>query len=263
MKRLLFVLLAVFLLAGNAMALDHYKAKVYAITDTGVSELERSAIADTIAYQVLAKDADTEETIYSDAARTAMTNPVVASVFATTDMVDFYCDSTTAGYVDLIVVDTNGGYKTIVEDFTPYVHSIYIDKRSGIVHQGMIWFSLASTTETDTGVDFLADTTIKRAYAEIVTTVAGGTVDLGLDSTEASGDADGLIDGMSTVTAEYPLVTLTTSGALMDDGTNFDPNGHTIVGNGTSTTAKTLTYKTNCTGGTAAGYFYWDFVRNR
>jgi hypothetical protein len=123
----------------------------------------------------------------------------------------------------------------------------------------MIWFSAATTSVVDTGVDFLLDTTILRVYPEIVTTVAGGTLDVGIDTAEAYGDIDALIDGASTATAGYPLPTLTTSGASMDDTTNFDPNGHQIE----SASGKSLAYTTNCTGGTAAGYIYYDFLRNR
>jgi hypothetical protein len=123
----------------------------------------------------------------------------------------------------------------------------------------VIWFGVSDATEVDTGIDFLYDTLIQHVQIEVVTVDATETYDVGLLSTGTNGDADGFVDGASVATAGYPLVTLTTSGALMDDGTNFDPDGHYVV----SANEQSLTYTGSAGTDTAVGYIHFYFVRGR
>ena len=170
-------------------------------------------------------------------------------------------DSTSDRYVDLIVVDTEGGFTAWVENFDKYQHTIVIDEQPNVLHHGCIWFtgSTAAETETDTGVDFHADTEIKGARIEIVTVDSGETINVGLLSTETNGDMDGLLDGISTTTAGYVKEVFATRGALLDDGTDIYMMGHYV----TTSQAESLSYSTSKGTDTAAGYIHYDFVRVR
>lgn len=241
-------------------------ADVYA--DTGKinasGRVELTKITSGITYKVLAVNADTSETlyVYDDQAFTSLTNPVTTTNFNSPDRVQFRTDptdSSTDRYVDLIVVDTAGGYTAFVEDFDKYTHTIVIDERPNIQHHGVIWWSYSSAVEVDTGIDFDYDTRIEGVSLEVVTVDASATVDVGLLSTGTNGDADGFLDGVSTTTAGIPLVTLTTSGALMDDGTNFDPDGHSII----SANEQSLTYTGSSGSDTGYGYIHYFFTRMR
>lgn len=158
-----------------------------------------------VTFQVLRADYDTEETLYefNDNAFTSLTNPVTTTNFASAtvcnDRVAFRVDPTDSGDedVDLIVVDTSGGYTLFVEDFNQYIHTLIIDERPNILHHGVIWFT-AATAETDTGIDFDYDTMIHDVRIEVITASSGTTLNVGLLSSETSGDLDGFL-------AEAPL----------------------------------------------------------
>lgn len=239
-------------------------ADVYA--DTGKmnskGEAELTKITSGVTYQVLRKDSDTEETlyVYNDQAFTSLTNTVTTTNFNLSDRVQFRVDPTDSGdaAVDLIVVDTAGGYTAFVEDFDISTHTIVIDQRPNVMHHGVIPVE-SSTAETDTGVDFDYDTMIHHVQLEVVTVDATETLDIGLLSTGTNGDADGFVDGASVATAGYPLVTLTTSGALMDDGTNFDPDGHAVI----SANEQSLTHTGSAGSDTFVGYIHVFFTRMR
>ncbi len=85
------------------------------------------------------------------------------------------------------------------------------------------------------------------------------TIEVGLLSSGTAGDADGFVDAASVATAGYPLVTLTTSGALMDNATNFDPDGHVIL----SANEQSLTYTGTAGSDTAAGYIHYLITKMR
>lgn len=234
----------------------------------GDGTMKLTRVTSGITFQVLQRNTDTEETLYyyDVGAMTSLTNPVSTSDFESAtvcnDRVSFRVDpgETNDTYVDLIVVDTNGGYTAFVEDFTDEVHTIVIDERPNVMHSGCIWFNDNTTSEQDTGIDFDYDTNILIVMPEVVDTITGGTVDIGLLSTETSGDADGLVDGAATTTAGFPLLTTTTSGALMDNSTNFDADGHSVI----SSNAKSLTYTTNSNTDTdPVGYIHYQFCRMR
>lgn len=259
-------ILAAFIAPAFAATHD-YSAEVYfwngKLTANGNKVLTR--ITSGVTFKVLAVGTDTSETLTYYRGTTSLTNPVTTTNFASdtvcADRVRFRCDPTDATNdrdVDLIVVDTAGGYTAFVEDFSYYDHTIVIDERPNVMHSGCIWFA-PSTAETDTGIDFDYDTRIDSIVVEIVTVDASNTIDVGILSSGTGGDADGLLDGVSTATAGYILPTLTTSGALMDDGTNFDPDGHVVV----SANEQSLTYTGGASQDTAAGYIHYTFIRTR
>jgi len=69
-----------------------------------------------------------------------------------------------------------------------------------------------STTEADTGIDLPAGSIVTDVLIDVVTNASGATIDVGLLSTESSGNADGFVDGASCATATKvrPGATVTT-----------------------------------------------------
>ncbi len=173
-------------------------------------------ITSGITFKVLAVGTTTAETTYYPGKTTSLTNPVTTTSFASTSIcnkkVAFRVDPTDATsdrYVDLIVVDTNGGYTAFVEDFDRYTHTIVIDERPNIVHQGTIWYGASSTSEQNTGVKFLPNTLVLDVRVEPVTVTASGTLDVGIyTGSTVYGDADGFRAG----------VLLSTAGMVADTG---------------------------------------------
>lgn len=221
-----------------------------------------------VTFQVLQADSDTLETlyVYNDRTFTSLTNPVTTTNYASNtvcnDMVRFKVDPGEINdiAVDLIVTDVDGGYTAFVEGFDENSHTIVIDERPNIQHHGMIWYgSAVSGTEVDTGIDFDYDTLLTHVAIEAVTVDSGVTINVGLLSSGTNGDADGFILGTSVATAGYPLITLATSGALMDDATNFDPDGHYVI----SANEQSLTYTLPAGADTAVGYIHYFFTRTR
>jgi hypothetical protein len=266
MRKFLFIVtLAFFCLSFGltANATDYnYIASVFKMEATTVGEMELTPVTSGITFKVLTINTDTAATLTVFNSTTSLTNPVTTTNFAAAaacnGKVKF---TTTASTVDLIVVDTAGGYSVFVEDFSPNDHKIVIDERPNIAHHGMIWFTASDATETDTGVDFQTDTRIELVNFEVDTVDATETIDIGLLSTEdsGSGDPDGFVYGASVGTLGMPLLTLTTSGAYMDDGTNFDPDGMIIE----ASSAVSLTYTGSAGTDTAAGYIHYFFTRLR
>lgn len=245
-------------------------AEVYTTDGTlnGDGTVKLTKITSGITFKVLAVDSDTAETLYeyNDSAMTSLTNPITTTNFESAtvcnDMVAFKVDPTDSSndrYVDLIVVNTAGGFTAFVENFDKYNHAIVIDQTPNVQHHGVIWFAPSDNTEVDTGIDFAYDTLIEHVQVEVVTVDATETIEVGLLSSGTAGDADGFVDAASVATAGYPLVTLTTSGALMDNATNFDPDGHVIL----SANEQSLTYTGTAGSDTAAGYIHYLITRMR
>ncbi len=296
MKRLFTLFIAVLLIfafAGPASAdFKDMWADVYSwdgsMNGNGTMKLTR--IESGITFKVLRKDADTAETLYeyNDDTLTSLTNPVSTSDFTSAtvcnDKVAFKVDPTDSGdaAVDLIVVNTAGGYTVLVEDFDQYTHNIVIDERPNIQHHGIIWFAFnAGGTEVDTGIDFDYDTQVHDVLVEIVTVDAGETIDVGILASGTNGDLDGFRDGVALDTAGYPTdtavitggsnidyVPVTTYGALLvtaitgtdavvsNGGKSYI--GHTVL----SANEQSLTY-TPSSSDTAAGYVHYFFTRMR
>ena len=216
-----------------------------------------------VTFKVLAVGADTSETLTYYGGTTSLTNPVTTTNFASdtvcNDRVAFRCDPTDATNdrdVDLIVVNTVGGYTAFVEDFSYYNHTIIIDQRPNIQHHGCIWFA-ASIIETDTGIDFDYHTAIGKVIVEVVTVDAGETLNVGLLSTGTGGDADGFTAAMSVATVGYAVNSSANLGVLLrDDSQDFV---YTVYSNH----EQSLTYSGTSDQDTAAGYIHYYFTRMR
>lgn len=293
------VVLALFAAAPAQAVVQDFQAYVYKwdgkVNGDGTMALTR--ITSGITFKVLAVDSDTSETLYYPRGTTSLTNPVTTANFESAtvcnDRVAFRCDPTDVTndrYVDLIVVDTVGGYTAFVENFDRYQRTIVIDERPNVRHHGMIWFSASSAVETDTGIDFLADTLVDDVRVEVVTVDSGMTLNVGLLSTGTGGDADGFRVGVSMATAGFIADTgiitrgtstdytaVSTYGALLYTaltGTNaYGPYsstatlyqggrsylGHVVTGSNTGA----LTYTGSSGSDTAAGYIHYFFTRLR
>jgi len=267
MKKLLTIIFALALIVGVGLpayaATQYYRAEVYKLVNTGDVADASTRITSGITYRVLQTDetaADTDETLGSDKVMTSKTNPVTTTVYNTHDRIDFWCDPTDAGdaQVSLIVVDTNGGFTAYIADFLPTTHKVIIDERPNMMHSGVIWFSgtAVTTLVTDTGIDFLYDTVLHALKVDVITAGAADSIDVGLLSTETSGDDDGLIDGFNLSSTGALTPALATSGALLDDATNFYPLGHFIE----SANARSLVYSTLSTITTSNGYLHYFFT---
>jgi hypothetical protein len=285
MKKLLtfltiFMLVAAFFVAPAQAELRHYVAKVYKQTTERADQL--TLITSGITYQVLAVGTDTEETLYSDEARTAMTNVVTTTVFNTLDRIDFYADPTDETIaVDLIITDTNGGFSVFVEDFDPYTHTIVIDERPNILHHGIVPFADVAGTAVDTGVDFLPDTMISLVCVEVVTIDAGQVIGIetvdtvdGFILNQSIGTAGYYCNNKPTITAggtETIVSTASNVGSLMgsslagtqtatDEGSHYNWN-HIVTTVGTD---DDLYFDTDASASfVAAGYIHYFFMRLR
>lgn len=207
---------AIFLTAPAFAVPQDMWAKVYARDRDGKDLRE---ISSGVTFKVLVVGADTSETLTYYNGTTSLTNPVTTTNFAAdavcNDHVAFRTDPTDATYdryVDLIVVDTAGGYTEFVEDFDKYQHTIVIDERPGIMHHGVIWWLFNNNVATDTEVDFLPDTIVANVLVEVVTVDATETINVGTEDTAA-----GFRTGVNIDTAGYIKDT-----AVITSGTNAD-----------------------------------------
>ena len=85
--------------------------------------------------------------------------------------------------------------------FTSGTVAPYVSAQGGFALK--IPFTNSEAAEVDTGIDLPAGVMVTGAFVEVTTAVADGTIDVGLLSTEASGDADGFLNGVSCATAGF------------------------------------------------------------
>jgi hypothetical protein len=208
----------------------------YVYKDTGKMGADGRAILERITsgitFVVRSVDSDVDETLTYYGKSTSLTNPVTTASFESAticnDRVAFRVDPTDTindRYVNLIVVDTNGGFTKTIEDFDKYQHSIVIDEKPNVMHHGIAWFDhAASSTVTDTGINFLPKTFIQDVRVEVTTADSGITIDVGTADTAAGFRND---------------VSLTSPGFVADTGviTNGSSVDYTAV-----TTYGTLLY---------------------
>lgn len=284
-------LMALFIAAPAHAVLQDMWANVYTwdgkMNTDGKPVLTR--LTTGVTFKVLAIGTATAETLYypNVKAMTSLTNPVTTTNFAAAtvcnDRVAFKVDPTDATndrYVDLIVVNTDGGYTAFVKNFDKYQHTIIIDQRPNVVHQGSIWFGASSTSEINTGIAFHYPVAIHDVAVEVVTAASAISLDVGILSSGTGGDADGFRANVLLTATGFVYDT-----AFITDGTNIDfvpastygvllmkavtgsdvtasaggvtPRKYFI--NGTSTS--TLTYTMDSTSG--AGYLHYWFNRIR
>lgn len=294
-KRLFTIFLAVLLSFALGIPFAHadkqdFWATVYKFDGKYNSNgtIETTKVSTGITYKVLATGSDTAETLYAYGTWTIKTNPITTTIFASDGAkIAFACDPTDVTndrYVDLIVTDTVGGYSALIKNFDKYTHSVVIDARPNIVHHGVIWYTCSTTDETDTGIDFVADTFVHDVRSEVVTTGTGATINVGLLSTGTGGDADGFLAARSIATAGFTADTgvitagstdsytaASTYGALLYKAITGTGNltgstqggrsylGHVVTGTNTGA----LTYTCSTTDNTGAGYIHYWISRMR
>lgn len=141
----------------------------------------------------------TKSTIYSDNARTAKTNDITRTQFATDGCIVFWSPNSSH---DVFVADEKGN-NTLVTSATPQTHTIGLnrDNPNKCLFFPMVFNSGA--TETDTGLDIPYKAHVKDCRVEVVTVDATETVDIGLLSSETAGDADGFRAAVSVATAGF------------------------------------------------------------
>jgi hypothetical protein len=112
-----------------------------------------------------------------------------------------------------------------------------------------------ATDETDTGIDLPAGVLVTGALVQVTTAVSGATIDVGIDSDEDGGDADGFLAGVSCAATGLvpPIISNTTAasitlGTLLCDvsqsaGTSPNYIAAPVLYK-TDGTAKSITYKT-------------------
>ena len=291
---LILALIAVFAFSPVADAKQQrYSAQVYKV-DMGQPISTQIIGANQrltgITYKVFAVGTTTAETLYASTGptgqgTTAKTNPVSATVYATNGgRIDFVCDptdGTSDRYVDLLVVDTVGGYSAWVKNFDPGTRTVIIDETRGVNHVGTIWMSPTTTDETLTGVVFDQNTFIEDVSVEVVTAVAS-TVDIGLySSATTAGNPNGFRKGVLMTTtgwvADTAVVSTGVSVAWVSASTYGALLYSAITGTGTAVTAgggktfkghtveKTLTGQLTYTSyvSTARGLIYYEFIPRR
>lgn len=215
-------------------------------------------------------------TIYADANRTSLANPITRAQFATDGAVKFWCAAST---VDIVVAHSDGSVAKYAS-VAPTDHVLPLNQ-DGVAKCLIVPFGASDNTETDTGIDLPRYVHIHDVAIEVVTTDATEDISVGLLSSESSGDADGLLVTASVATAglikpyavtaggSETYVSTSYYGALMGPaivGSNVDKDngigqgfGHFINGS----TAVSLTYTGSSGSDTAAGYIYVWFQHLR
>lgn len=241
------------------------------------------------AFQVLQAGTTTEETLYEYGKNsfTSLTNPVNGTAVADATkmkkagLVSFRVDpgETNDIYVDVRLVVFDGGFSVFVENMTENVHTIVVDARPNQVHHGFVWYKLGSPTttypnegsvmgvtggaEVDTGIDFKYGTVVHAVRGEVVSThntTTGADMIVGTDETGGTGDADGFLVDLQMSTAVWTVASLASTGAYLDDGTNYRPGGHAIYGTAEQTlsyTVASLETGVNATTSRGGWIHYW------
>ena len=150
------IALTFFLVVPNVFAgYDHYTINVYKNLGYTTTAGGNTQITSGVQYLVLNGGTDTRSTIYSDAGSTAITNPVSTTVFDAATDIDFYIDDSVTT-VDIIVVDTAGGFTLFLDGITSSVKNCLIDERPNMSHQGTFWYTTQDdatvTLPTETGI---------------------------------------------------------------------------------------------------------------
>lgn len=184
----------------------------------------------------------------------------------------------TAASVDLYI-QSGKGHTLQVKGVTPSGANEFFVNTANPVQMLVIPFSIAdttATTETDTGFDLPTDAIVQPELAagvDVLAIDATETIDVGILSSEAGGDADGLFALLSVGTAgavkAEVVVTAgvwasTTYGALLASftaGTNADDRGlFNRLQYRCNGTAKSITYTLTAGSDTATGFIKIPYV---
>lgn len=204
---------------------------------------------------------------------------VDATISATS--VAVVCDNLTTpsdGAMVTVLVQSNGVWSNEVELVADHSDILSIRKRKKIA------VGTGNNTEVDSAWDLPADAIVHAVWVEVNTGEAGGTLDVGLLSSESGGDLDGFIDGIDVSAAgiQKPVFAATvgsnntyvgvagaphTRGALLtelliagqdvaDAGDGVVVPGEHIAG---SVTSKSVSYKRSGTFTTLAAVIWIEY----
>lgn len=214
-------------------------------------------------------------TLYSDDARTALANPITRTQFDSDGVLVFQSPKTS---VDIALYHSDGSY-SFYSSVVPQNHLLALN-RDGIDKVLVAPFG-SETSETDLAVDFPYDSWIYDMGLYVRTIDATETIDVGLLSSETSGDANGLLASISVGTAGWvapaaatvgsndTYLSSSTYGALMgsfvagadtatDVGT-YLKFGHKVTG----ANAVSMSYTASAGSDTGVGEIYAFFKRLR
>ena len=232
---------------------------------------------DTAQLLVLTANAPTSPSIYSDNSGTSVSNPVRTPRTFSNGRVRFWTDRSVTS-VDLVLM-TAKKQAYFLED-VPYSRHRLLVSAVDWSHTLVLPFGVSDNTEVDTGIDLPGAVLVTDAHLKVTTVDATETLDFGLLSSEANGDADGFMLVQSVATAGfvtgYPVIT---------NGTNIDFALHTsgygaflkqglagadaVASVGgvtrryylTDGVAKSVTYTGSAGSDTAAGYLILEYKR--
>lgn len=196
-----------------------------------------------------------KQTIYSDANGTSLSNPIAL----TAGYIDFYTLSTVAS-VDLYIMGPNGHFLSVAGVAPSGPNELVLPTNSNR-HIAKIPFSIndtAANTETDTKFAFPTTAMwLDRLHGcglrvTVADDSAGGkTMDVGTLSSQAGGDANGLIAGSSTAATGQVIGT---NGAL------FSSNAPAAVD--VNAAAKNISYTLSASATHVKGFILLPYVLN-
>ncbi len=217
-------------------------------------------------------------TIYTNPDGTTVANAVRNPRTFSNGRVRFWTDRSVQT-LDLVVM-TAIGQAYFLED-VPYSRHRILVNQADRQHTLVVPIGFSNNAEVDTGLDFpVANLIIKDAHLRVTAIDATETVDIGILSSEAGGDADGFLLVMDAGNLGYvnqwPVVTnganidysVHTSGygALLKQGIAGADAVATVGGfqrryYRTDGVAKSISYTETAGGDTLAGYAYFEYFR--
>jgi hypothetical protein len=151
----------------------------------------------------------TKSTIYADENKTAKTNDITRTQFATDTRIKFWSASATH---DIAISDDKGNNVKHLS-VAPTTHVLPINRSRSAKCLVFPMVFNAGGTVVDTGLDLPYGSVVTDVAVEVVTTDAGETVDIGLLASETAGDEDGFCAGVSVATAGVPALHTYTVGS--------------------------------------------------
>lgn len=252
-----------------------YREWWFALVD---SQTDNSIDDDSGTLLVLTAGAPTAPTIYSDDKGTAVSNAVRTPRTFSNGRVRFWTERSVTS-VDLSLM-TAKGQAYFFEDVSYSQHRLLFDN-SVRRHMLVLPFGVSDNTEIDTGVDLpVANLLVTDVHMKVTAVDATETLDWGILSSEAGGDADGFMLVQSVAAAGhvtgYGVVTNGTVidhvvhtsgyGALLKQGIAGADAVATVGGvmrryHLTDGIAKSVSYTGSAGSDTAAGYLYIEYAR--
>lgn len=252
-----------------------YREWAFTLVD---SQTGNSIDDDSGTLLVLTAGSPTAPTIYSDNKGTSVANAVRTPRTFSNGRVRFWTDRSVTS-VDLSLM-TAKGQAYFFEDVPYSQHRLLFDNNFRR-HMLVLPFGASDNTEIDTGVDLpVANLLVTDAHMRVTTIDATETLDWGILSTEAGGDADGFMLVQSVANLGH-----VTGYGVITNGSNIDYTVHTsgygallkqgIAGADavatvggvtrryylTDGTAKSISYTGSSGSDTAAGYLYLEYAR--